>query len=76
MASDQTFRKIKKRARKDGLTQPQTISKKGNRWFLIDKMDANTAPSRLTTKLVQRGIYGDRTGFRRFIKDVLRWLFY
>ena len=52
MTSDQTFRKIKKRAKKDGVSAPKLISKKGNRWFLIDKMDHDQKPSKILAKLL------------------------
>ncbi len=54
MTSDQTFRKIKKRAKKNGLSSPKTISTKGNRWFLIDKMDGTKPPSALLAALLAK----------------------
>lgn len=61
MTTDQTFRKIKKRAKKDSVSSPKTISRKGNRWFLIDTMAGNPGPSRLIARLMeqQAGSPGD-----------------
>lgn len=53
MTSDQTFRKPKKRAKKAGVNPPALISRKGSRWFLIDKMGADPPPSPLLRRLLE-----------------------
>lgn len=58
MTSDQTFKKIKKRSSKDGLAQPHMISRNGNRWFLIDKMQGDCRPSTLVERML--GKLGDQ----------------
>lgn len=60
MTSDQTYHKIKKRAKKSGLNQPRTISAKGNRWFLIDRMSGPPKASRLLATLIRKSVIPER----------------